>query len=369
MRVAAYAQVSRTWQPTGVGKHIIQMIRGLANSNRVDLEVLSPRARLEDFGRLATGGPFAGLVVRSIPWPRWLLEKSWALVSRPRVDTWCNKPDWVYCPSEVYVPSRVAKTAVTIHCVNWFEPELPWYNAVATRSTRRALSVSWRPVLRKADIIFTVSEFLKARLIALMGIEERRIHVVGNGVEECFFEAAASPPGRSCRPQPYVVVVGGLTERKGGAAVIHVAKELGRRSAGIDVVVVGISEPRFATALPNVKHVGYLSSESGLPQLIRGAIALLFLSRYDTFGIPAAEAMAVGTPAIVSRYAGLPEVVGDAGIVVDMEQPKEIADIIIYLHRHESKRRTYIDRGQERASRFRWSVAVERAISAMRGLQ
>ncbi|HYD55058.1 MAG TPA: glycosyltransferase family 1 protein, partial [Gemmatimonadaceae bacterium] len=281
----------------------------------------------------------------------------------------CADAGWIYCPTEVFVATRRSRLATTAHCLSWFEPELPWYSNPETRSTRRRLRMAWGPVFRNSDLILTVSEFSRHRIAALMGVEEQRIVVVGNGVEDDYFDAGRSPPNQPVRPRPYVAVVGGLSEAKGGHTVLAVARELLARRSETEIVVAGHTEPPFlrgAAELPNLVHLGYVSTASGLPRLLSGAVALLFLSRYETFGIPAAEAMAAGTPAIVSRFAALPEIVGDAGVVLESDDLSEIVDRIVELERNDPLRRDLIARGLKRAARFRWSACAAEAVRAMR---
>ena len=327
MHVAAYTNpltVGRV--ETGVSKHVRNMVleAGRAVGRGPDAIIAATGM---DRGHAARPGPSVsrpphGHVAGPASW----LEKAWSLLDAPAADRWCRGADWVYCPMEAYVATARARLAVTVHCMNWFEPDLPWYPSVAANRTR------WRMKLRRAFrrddvLILAVSEFLKGRLVELFDIRPERIAVVGNGVEDAYYRIGAGPP-----PPPgprYVLVVGGLTQRKGGDATLRAARALRDRGSDLEIRVVGANEPELAAAArehPNVHLLGYRGIDSGLPELLHGAVALLFLSRYDTFGIPAAEAMAAGTPAVVSSYAGLPEVVGSAGLVVDSELPEDVAE-------------------------------------------
>ena len=132
-------------------------------------------------------------------------------------------------------------------------------------------------------------------------------------------------------------------------------------NSDIQIVVAGDSEPEYIAAakeLPNIKLLG-LVPDNDLPRLMRCASSLLFLSHYEGFGIPAIEAMATGTPPVVSNRASLPEVVGTAGIVVEPEDTAAIVDILIQLEENSQLRQDYSQRGKEHAKQYTWSRCVD----------
>ncbi len=167
---------------------------------------------------------------------------------------------------------------------------------------------------------------------------------------------------------PYVLVVGGLTQRKGGSATLDVAEELGRRGSPLSFVVAGRSDDDLASragAIANVVELGVVDDEV-LPPLMRGAVALSFLSIYEGFGIPAVEAMAAGTPPVVSHHASLPEVVGDAGLIVDPSDTSAAADLLDRLYEDTVFRDGYAAAGRVRAEMFRWDRCVDLLAAAFR---
>lgn len=199
--------------------------------------------------------------------------------------------------------------------------------------------------------------------------------MVGNGVEEGFFSPTAMPidviaGAFGLRPgQPYLVAVGGLHEIKGATELLALAAELANRAPDFRLIVVGRNEfvhQQVAEGLPNVILREYLGATEGLPELMSGAVAVVILSRYETFGIPAIEAMAAGTPVVASRGGALPEIIGDAGLLCDPSDATALAEIMINLADRSGRREELIERGRERARLFTWDRCVERVVTAFR---
>jgi len=166
---------------------------------------------------------------------------------------------------------------------------------------------------------------------------------------------------------PYTLVIGGLRQKKGGDYVLGVAKALLERKSNLKILVAGELETDYieaAKAHSNISLLGMISDED-LPRLLRQASSLLFLSLYEGFGMPALEAMAVGTPAIVSNRASLVEVVGDAGIVVNPEETDAIAEILINLEANPSVAQEYVRRGRKHAAEHTWLRCVNRVVTAL----
>jgi len=114
-----------------------------------------------------------------------------------------------------------------------------------------------------------------------------------------------------------------------------------------------------AEAHPNLQLLGYTLPQQ-LAAYIKDAVALFYPTRYETFGIAAAEAMAVGTPVVTCRSTAVPEIVGDAGIYVNPESAAEAADAIANLLRDSSLWQKYSSLGIERAQSYTWQACVDR---------
>jgi glycosyltransferase involved in cell wall biosynthesis len=223
---------------------------------------------------------------------------------------------------------------------------------------------------RRADAILVVSEFLKSQAIEWFHADPRKITVVGNGIDPCFYEEGKKPDIGLDSDSPYVLCVGGLNFLDGGDRAVAVAGLLRKVNSKIRILVAGRQHDKekvaLAKALGNVELLGYVPSDRLAP-LMRNAIALLYLTRYETFGMAAAEAMAAGCPVVTCRSTAVPEIVGNAGIYVNPDQPHEAVDVIMDLSCNASKRAEYITRGKQAASKYTWEACVTRLQHALSG--
>jgi glycosyltransferase involved in cell wall biosynthesis len=370
MQILSYIHPVSTYRPcTGIGKHINNMLLGLSDRDRIALKLLFSQQWLTPTQQLDSRSPLSPLPFVTFPTAENATERTWKLVGLPRMDRYITTDtDWLYAPMQTYIPVSKCPVAVTLHDIQAFEPDLPWSHTWQ----HRWFAYKWGRWVRKAlidcRVVFTVSEFSKQRMVELLGANPQQIEVIGNGVDPAFFEIASVDPSSLPRPtdRPYIIIVGGLREKKGADYVLAVAKILCERNSDLQIVVAGNSELNYvaaATEHPNITLLGMVS-DVDLPRLLRCASSLLFLSPYEGFGIPALEAMAVGIPAVVADRASLPEIVGDAGIVVDPTTTEAIVDILVDLDRIPQLRAEYIKKGHHHVAAYTWSSCVDRLVTA-----
>ena len=376
MRIAIhYPHLGLQKRPTGVGKHMLNMTLGLACREGCDVSLLTSRKGLDETGLVPNDLPTRGLRAEAYPFSDNLMQRLWKYAGIPSADHWCKHADWIYAPGETFVATNRARFATSVHAIHFFDPHYADYHSPETARAR----VRWRyhldRVFRNASLVFTPSDFLRDRLAELYPARSEDIVTVGNGVEENFFQAADYPTGDAADPNhsdgegPYLIAVGGLHDIKGARELLRLAADLNVRAPDIRIVVVGRNDPSHeatAKAQPNVILKGYMRIEDGLPQLMRGALAALVLSRYETFGIPALEAMAAGTAVISSRAGALPQTVGDAAILCEPEKTGELVDNILDLVHRPGVRDDLVARGMLRAKAFHWRDCVTRAVEALR---
>jgi glycosyltransferase involved in cell wall biosynthesis len=370
VKIVAYIHPTRTYLPcTGVGRHINQLLLGLADRSEVTVELFFSEQWLASDGKLDPRSPLRNLPKQTFPYPENSTERIWKLLGYPKIDKYLSDSvSWVYAPMETYLPVTKCPVAITLHDIQAFEMTLPWSSTWQHRWFRYKYQSWLGRALKECRVVFTVSQFSKQRLIELAGADPEKVVVVGNGIEERFFEIAAVEPAKLKAPiaRSYTLIVGGLRYKKGGYCVLQVAEQLRNRRAELQIVVVGESEPELsllAQEHSNVTLLGMVPDEE-LPSIVRAASSLLFLSMYEGFGIPALEAMAAGVPVVVSNRGSLPEIVGDAGIIVDPEETDVVVDILLQLESDSNTRKEWIRRGQQHAAQYTWARCIDQVMNA-----
>ena len=218
--------------------------------------------------------------------------------------------------------------------------------------TRLYGRVALRRTVRAVDRVIVVSDFSKRETVELTGVDAERVDVVPNGVEPVFTVEGPAAAGE------YALAVGTVEPRKNLARAIEAAAR-----AGVELRVVG--DPGWGdvdVAGAHVERLGFLPDDE-LAALYRGALCLVFPSLYEGFGIPAAEAMACGTPVVTSAGSAMADVVGEAGVLVD---PLDPASIAAGIEQADRRRVELVPLGLERAKLYTWERAAEAAAAAYR---
>ena len=234
--------------------------------------------------------------------------------------------------------------------------------------------------LKRAEFIITASKSTKRDIVKFYSIPEEKISVVYEGVNHKKFKpenSGLSNIYRKYKLSPmyrYVLHVSSETPRKNVDGLVKAFYKLKKKYKLANLKLLKAGNPQFQKdrkrLLNLIKRLGLQEeiifldyvSEEDLPGLYNIAELFVFPSFYEGFGLPALEAMACGTPVITSNTSSLPEVVGDAGVMVD---PKNVSDLAEAMHkvlRNEELRKIMVNKGLKRASLFSWRTSAEETL-------
>lgn len=351
-------------QGGGIGRYTREIVRALAG-----------RDILTDYRLFAAGQASGSLPAPPGPnftWKPARLDPVWfariwhrARLTIP-IEAWTGPVDLLHAPDFTLPPiRRGTRTILTVHDLSFVHaPE-----AAAPRLRAYLNQVVPRSVAR-ADLILADSEATRQDLIELYKTPPHRVRVLYSGVDMRFHPVDDEEKLHAVREhyglgdRPFILSVGTVQPRKNYGRLVESLAAL--NNPDLLLVIAGgkgwLDDPlyRQIEALKvqdRVRFLGFVPDED-LPALYSAARAFAFPSLYEGFGLPVLEAMACGTPVVTSEISSLPEVAGDAALLVD---PYDLDALIDALHKmldDESLRSTLIDKGFSQARSFSWDRAA-----------
>ncbi len=283
--------------------------------------------------------------------------------------------DLLHSPDFIPPTFGARKSVITVHDLTFLH-----YPQFMTAESHRYYNEQIAWACRRADAILADSRATSADLVSLLDVPSEKIHVAHLAADQRFqpqdAEEACDALARYALSPGYLLFVGTLEPRKNLPGLFQAYRLLLDEGEDGDqpipsLVVVGgkgwLYEAVFQSLerLDLVSHVRFLHNvpDDCLPALYGAASLLVLPSFYEGFGLTALEAMACGTPVIVSHRASLPEVVGPAGITVNPEDPADIAASIGRVLHDDALRKRMRQMGITRAASFSWKKLARRTRS------
>jgi glycosyltransferase involved in cell wall biosynthesis len=321
--------------------------------------------------------PLDALPRYGVPWGayRWRLTTALRHFLGRSMDRFFTGVDLFHATEHLLPRFSSVRTVFTLHdLIFLFHPE------THKPLNRWFLTLMMPRFLRAADAVIAVSECTKRDAIRFYGIPEEKITVIYEGVNPRFRpaspEAIAAVRARYNLPEHFILYVGTIEPRKNLTALLeafhHLLATRSLRPAPCDLrlVIVGkkgwlyegfFRRLRELGLEDRVIFTGYVPDED-LPALYSAADLFVFPSLYEGFGLPVLEAMACGVPVICSNTSSLPEVAGDAALLVDPADVRALAGAMERALTDEALRVTLRARGIEKAGRFSWEGAARKTV-------
>lgn len=296
---------------------------------------------------------------------------AWTFVRLPRIERWIPQADLVHTVELDYPVATAKPWVVTVHDLGplthpqYFSRSRPWLRRLGLQRA-----------LQQAALIVSVSTATAEAIESLAGRPlGERLRVIPEGVSEKFFEPAPAntlegldmPPAAT----PYFLWTGSINPRKNLGNVIKAFEAVAGDCPHHLVLAGGLGwdTDHELTVISNspqaarIHRTGFVS-DLQLRALYQNAAAFLYVSFMEGFGLPILEAMASGCPVITSNVSSMPEVAGDAGLLVNPSDIGDIAAALVKLARDDAGREQLRTRGTERARHFSWSTTAQSMLQA-----
>ena len=277
---------------------------------------------------------------------------------------------------------RIPRLRRTPVCATLFDAIPLSHPEWASPHLRRLKNMALRESARWADHVIAISQAMVPELAEQFGVDGQRITVVPLGVDVRWFEVEsasrlATVQSRYALEPGYLLFVGTLQPRKNVERIVEAFGRLpAQSSAGRQLVIAGkagwraddlVATLRAAAAGRRVRWLGYVDA-SDMRALYQGAAGFIFPSLYDGFGLPVLEAFASGIPVVTSATSSLPEVAGDAALLVDPLDVDALAAAMASILEDSGLANRLKAAGMERARAFTWTRCAAETVTVLRSL-
>lgn len=359
---------------TGLGQYTYHLVKSLQDSGQAEVELFYGGGWNRELRSAPTRGivTMKSLAKRFLPNPyalsRFVQQRTFNRGIRALKPQIYHEPNFLAFKAEI--PS-----VITVHDLSWIR--FPHTHPI---ERVRAMDTYFEKGLRRAALVLTDSVFVKNELMEVFGIGAERIRPIMLGVESLFRPQTADETlpvlqKLALTHGEYLLAVGTLEPRKNLKVVLRAFAQLPaafrKRHPLVLVGMKGWHTSEFEAQIAplvqagEVRELGYLPRED-LATVIAGATTLIYPSIYEGFGLPPLEAMACGVPVITSNVSSIPEVVGDAGIMLAPHDVDGIADAIRLVAEDADVRRDLAVKALLRSAEFTWGKCAEQTVEAYR---
>ncbi|MDO9553528.1 glycosyltransferase family 1 protein [Rhodonellum sp.] len=357
MRIGIEAQRIFRKKKHGMDIVAVQMIKELQKIDRVNEYFIFVNPDV-DTATISESENFKIIPLKKSPYPIWEQKHLSEAVKTYRLDL-------LHCTGNTAPINTSVPLVLTLHDIIYLEKtdvrSGSWYQRLGN------LYRKWNvpKVVRNSDAIFTVSEFEKKVIDKYFKFEKEKVKVIYNGVAHHFQPHSITAITDKIKdyglPKKYLLFLGNTAPKKNLKGVLLALKKLDQKGKlNMDIVMPDFGENELnallasidAKSIRNKIHLtGYIPNQD-LPYVYSGAEMFLYPSLRESFGLPILEAMACGCPVITSNTSSMPEIAGDAAVLVDPFNPEAICEAIENLLQDQVLRSSLISKGYARVPLF-----------------
>jgi len=338
---------------TGIGRPLVNFLRYFGAQDNQDSCVLFSAKKIPiDFGVRVSNVVIPGC--STFVWDQWSLPQA---IKKAEIDLFYSP----YYKIPFLKPCRTISAILDLMYIAYG----PYYKAMSPLA-KFYYATFGRLFAHRADAILTCSQYSKEDIERIYGVDKDKIKIIPLSVADFYF--VPQDPARIAAIKKkfnitgrYVLYMGNFKEHKNIACLVHAFAAIAPEFPDVNLVLAGPKEHTYNELVKIIQNnhltdrvifTGKIMESDGPQYLYQGAQVFVMPTLYEGFGIPPLEAMACGVPVIASRATSIPEVVGDAGILVDPNSVSDIAEAIRKILQDPILRKGLIDKGLKRAYQY-----------------
>ena len=348
---------------TGIGVAVSGMVRELAT--RPDVALVGYGLTARGWAQMGAALPIGVRPSRG-PMPAAALLRLWERLDHPPVEWWSGRVDVVHGTNFVVPPSRRAARLVSV-----WDLTAVRYPDMCTPTSRRYPTLI-RRAIEQGAWVHTGSRWVATEIVEHFGIDPARVRVIPPGLEGATLSDLPDLPDPTA--PPYLLGLGTVEPRKDFPGLVAAFDRLAADHRDLELHLAGPpgwGQDDLERAIARMAHgdrVRRLGWVDDVGPVLAGASVFVYPSRYEGFGLPPLEAMRVGVPVVATSVGSLPEVLGDAALLVPAGDPAALADAVHQVLTDESLRARLVGAGRRRVAAYSWQAAGDALVAVYRDL-